>query len=115
MEADAQDIHVNVLENVKKVLLSWPGVSSQPHRFGGVEFRVERKEMGHMHGSVLADFPFPMSLRNQLIREGKVVPHNIVPNSGWVSYWISGEADTDALIRLFQIQYERLSGTKSKE
>ena len=114
MAADVQDIRVNVLENIKKVLLSWPGVTSQPHRFGGVEFGVGRKEMGHVHGSVLADFPFPMSVRNQLIKEGKVVPHNIVPNSGWVSFWISGEGDSDALIRLFQMQYERLGATLPK-
>jgi hypothetical protein len=30
-------------------------VTVAPHRFGGVEFRVGRRELGHLHGNRLAD------------------------------------------------------------
>ncbi|MGI0025457.1 MAG: luciferase family protein [Nitrososphaera sp.] len=107
-DKDSGKASVDVFGKVKEAVMSWPGVLAQTHRFGGIEFRVGGKELGHMHGSKLADFPFPMSMRDRLVKEGKVEPHHILPNSGWVSYWINGESDIDPLIKLFQIQYERL-------
>ena len=108
MATDPGKSSVDVFEKVEAVVTSWPGVLSLPHRFGGIEFRVSGKEMGHMHGSRLADFPFPMSVRDRLVKEGKVQPHHVLPKSGWVSYWISDESDIGSLIELFQMQYERL-------
>jgi hypothetical protein len=98
----------DIFEKVKATLANWPGVTLQPHRFGGTEFRVAGKEMGHMHGSSLADFPLPMSVRNQLIADRRVSPHHVLPNSGWVSFWINGSEDFEPLIELFKLQYERL-------
>lgn len=103
----------SIFERVKKELTSWAGVSSQPHRFGGIEFRVSGREMGHMHGSELADLPFPMSVRNELVSSGKVSPHHVIPKSGWVSFWIRSEADIGSLIELFRMQYERLTAQRS--
>ncbi len=39
-----------ITENIKKEILSWPDVTSNPYRFGGVEFRVNKRDMGHIHG-----------------------------------------------------------------
>jgi luciferase-like monooxygenase len=108
MTTDSGKSSVDVFGRVKEAVMRWHGVLSQPHRFGGIEFRVGGKEMGHMHGSRLADFPFPMSIRDRLVKEGKVEPHHVLPNSGWVSYWINGESDIDPIIELFHMQYERL-------
>jgi hypothetical protein len=41
-------------ERVKRELLGWLGVTVHDHRFGGIEFRVNGREMGHMHGDELA-------------------------------------------------------------
>jgi hypothetical protein len=71
---------------------SWDGVVTQPHRFGGVEFTVGRREIGHLHGSRLADIPFPVRIREQ---------------SGWISYWIRGQEDVTPVIELFRMSYER--------
>jgi hypothetical protein len=108
MAETPKDRLTDVLQMVSEAVTSWREVKSQPHRFGGMEFRVAGKEMGHIHGSRLADFPFPMSIRDQLVKEGKVMPHHVLPNSGWVSFWISGDEDTEAVIGLFRMQYERL-------
>lgn len=97
-----------VFEKVKNELTSWPGVTLQPHRFGGIEFRVSGREMGHMHGGRFADLPFPMSIRNELVKDGRALPHHILPNSGWVTFVINEEDDDiTSLIRLFRMQYER--------
>ena len=39
-----------ILKEIRKEILSWPNVTAEPHRFGGVEFRVNKREMGHIHG-----------------------------------------------------------------
>jgi hypothetical protein len=102
-----------VLEKVKTELMSWHGVTSQPHRFGGTEFRVNGREMGHMHGGRFADLPFPMSIRNELVKEERALPHHVLPKSGWVTFLINEEADIRSLINLFRMQYERLSGSRN--
>lgn len=98
-----------ILELVRQELLSWEGVVEQPHRFGGVEFRFNKKELGHMHGDKLADFPFPKSIRNELIEAGEAKPHHVLPDSGWVSFWIKGEEDLPHVIKLFKMQYDRIA------
>jgi hypothetical protein len=98
-----------VIEKIKKEILSWPYVTAEPHRFGGIEFRINKREMGHVHGDRLADLPFPMNIRNELVNSGRVSPHHVLPNSGWVSYWINkGEEDIPAVIELFKMRYEQL-------
>src|ERR671938_454867 len=97
-----------IAEKIKNEILSWPHVTAGPHRFGGIEFRLNKKELGHIHGDRLADLPFPMSIRNDLVNSGRVSPHHVLPKSGWVSYWIRDEADIDAVIELFRLRYEQL-------
>jgi hypothetical protein len=47
----------NAIERERR---SWPGVTVAPHRFGGIAFRIGRRELGHLHGDRLADLPFPI-------------------------------------------------------
>ena len=85
----------------------WAGVSVAPHRFGGIEFLVGRRELGHLHGHHLADLPFPVRIREQLVAEGRAQPHHILPESGWVSYVIRDPSDVAAVVALFRLNYER--------
>ena len=97
-----------ITENIKQEILSWPGVTSNPYQFGGIEFRVNKRDMGHIHGEKLADLPFPIEIRKEIISSGKALPHIIYPESMWVSYIILSEEDTPKIIDLFRLQYERL-------
>jgi len=49
-------------------------VISKLHRFGGIEFCISSGragiEMGHIHGNHIADLPFPLQIRNELINSG---------------------------------------------
>lgn len=46
-----------ITENIKKNILLWPGVTSNTYQFGGIEFRVNNRDMGHIHVDKLADLP----------------------------------------------------------
>lgn len=97
-----------IIKNIKNGILSWPSVTTNPYQYGGIEFRVNKRDMGHIHGEKLADLPFPIEIRKEIIDSGKALPHIIYPESMWVSYIIQSEDDTPKIIDLFRLQYERL-------
>jgi hypothetical protein len=68
-------------------LLKWDGIEAHPHRFGGTEFRIGKREIGHIHGDSLVDIPFPMKIRNEIVAAGEASPHHILPETGWVSFY----------------------------
>jgi len=84
-------------------------VEAFPHRFGGTEYRYGRKEMGHVHGDRLADLPLPRKLRDEVIAAGRAQPHHVLPETGWVSCWMTTSEDVDGVIELFRMQHGRYS------
>jgi len=99
----------HIAKMIEREILSWSGVTAEPHRFGGIEFRVNDREIGHLHGDRLADLPFPVRDRRELVAERRAVPHHIYPNSGWVSYYIHSDNDVISVVELFRRNYERLT------
>src|SRR5215813_10765256 len=103
MAGTIDTIHAAIVSEVS----SWPGVTTGRHRFGGTEFRHGRRELGHVHGSRLADLPFPLLVRDELVAAGRAEPHHIYPESGWVSYFIRNETDVTSVVALFRLNYDR--------
>lgn len=92
---------------IEREVAGWPGVIVEPHRFAGIEFRVGRRELGHLHGNRLADLPFPIRVRDELIAAGRAERHHILPESGWISRRMHDERDVADVIDLFRLNYER--------
>ncbi len=101
------DIVARRVNQIEAVVLTWEGVESVPHQFGGREFRVGRRELGHLHGERLLDLPFPVRIREQLVREGRAEPHHILPDTGWVSFHIRQSSDVMHAIELLKLNYDR--------
>src|SRR5437588_4458873 len=107
---------LTIFERITQELLSWPGVTQQPHGFGGVQFDVDGREMGHVHGNWLADLPFPKDAGLRLIQEGRACPHHVLPESGWISCYINNDSDKISnVIDLFRLQYDRLVKNSSRK
>lgn len=94
--------------NLAEELLSWEGVTAHPHRFGGVEFQLNGKEIGHLHGDDLFDLFMPKSERDRWIEEGKASPHHIYPDSGWMSVYLNTEQDVAHAIEIARSKYNRM-------
>jgi hypothetical protein len=94
-------------DRIRDELASWPGVSAEPHRFGGIEYLYGRKEMGHVHGDRLADLPFPRKIHDELIAAGRAELHHVLPDTGWVSRRIASADEAEEVIALFRINYDR--------
>jgi len=93
-------------DRIFHAVASWAEIGHGPHRFGGVEFRVGRREVGHVHGDSLVDIPFPLAVRDELVRSKSAEPHHILPQSGWVSVYLRRAGDVDRAIELLRRSYE---------
>ena len=58
-------------DRIDAALQAWSGITSHPHRFGGIEYCLGRREIGHVHGDSLVDIPFPKTVRNELVTGGR--------------------------------------------
>jgi hypothetical protein len=92
---------------ITATVTAWEGVESAPHRFGGIEFRVGRRELGHLHGDRIADLPFPRRVRDELIAEGRARPHHVLPESGWITVSIASSDEAEHAVKLFRMGYDR--------
>ena len=92
---------------------SWPGVSLRPHRFGGTEFVVSGKEIGHMHGLSLVDLTLPKAARDEAIGLGKAEPHHVLPESNWVSVRLRSETDVRSALELLRFKYDLLTASEA--
>ena len=97
----------DIAARIEAAVTAWEGVTVDDHRFGGREFRLGRRELGHLHGDRLADLPCPKRIAAMLVETGRAQPHHVLPDSGWVSFPIRGAEDVDAAVELFRLSYER--------
>jgi hypothetical protein len=94
------------IEAVRAAVASWQGVTTHDHRFGGIEFRLGRRELGHLHGTI-ADLPFPRRVRDELVADGRARPHHVLPESGWVTVPMRTASEVANVIELFRRNYDR--------
>jgi hypothetical protein len=64
-------------DRITKTVTSWEGVTVRPHRFGGVEYAIGKREIGHIHGDHLVDIPFPKKMRDEIVAAGRAQPIHI--------------------------------------
>lgn len=92
-------------ERILQALTSWPGVSTHSHRFGGTEYRLGNRELGHVHGEGLVDIPFPRRVRDEVIARGEAVRHHVLPESGWISVYLREPEDIERALSLLERSY----------
>jgi hypothetical protein len=96
-----------IASQIQREVASWPGVTVESHWGGMVSFHVGRREIGHLHGSRMADLPFPVRICEKLVAAGRAGPHYVHPKSGWVTCYIRGEHDIEPILELFRLNYSR--------
>ena len=101
-------------KQIVDTLLTWENIEAHPHRFGGAEFRIGRREIGHIHGDYLVDIPFPKKIRDELVAAGEAEPHHVLPDTGWISFYLREEGDVERAIALLKRSYAIAINQKSK-
>ncbi len=97
---------INAQATITQAIRAWEGVSTAPHRFGGLEYRLGTRELGHIHGDHLVDIPFPTKIRDEIVAAGLAEPHHILPETGWVSRFLREPEDVQTAIDLLRRSYE---------
>ncbi|MCG6915219.1 DUF5519 family protein [bacterium BMS3Abin03] len=101
-------------KKIHEAIMKYKDICSGDHRFGGTEYKLGKREIGHVHGDHLVDIPFPIKIRNELVESGEAQPHHILPDSGWVSVHLNKEEDVDRAINLLKRSYEIATQQKVK-
>jgi hypothetical protein len=83
----------------------WEGISTAPHRYGGTEFRLGTREVGHLHRGGMLDIPFQKAIRDALIADGRAEPHHLLHDTGWISYYVRSERDMAGALWLLRLAY----------
>jgi hypothetical protein len=84
---------------------SWPGVTVGDHRFGGTEWRVGPREIGHVHAWGMLDIAYLRALRDALVEAGQTGVHHLLDQSGWTTFYIESPADYDHAEWLVRLSY----------
>jgi hypothetical protein len=98
------------METLFDELRTWPGVTWQLHRFGGIEWRVGTVELGHLHGNGVLDVLLPSrEVAEREILVGRAEEHHTHPRTSWVSFPIRSCADGRAAAELLRIALQAQS------
>ncbi|MEO6520853.1 MAG: luciferase family protein [Mucilaginibacter sp.] len=79
------------------------------HRYGGVQFNYNGKEIGHVHSNGLLDVLFSRQIKYDLMNQGLINDHHVFNNSGWISFYIKKEEDVAYAIDLLRMAYLKYS------
>jgi hypothetical protein len=100
-------------QRITAEVTSWPGVEAGPGRRGEFAFRLDRRELGHLHGDHAAHFGFPKELWAELFEQGRVTYHPVFPGRpGPAARRIADDADVDDVIALMRLNYDRISAAR---
>lgn len=104
MTTDREAIAQTVRDLIDEVG-EWPHVTVGEHRFGGTEFRVGPRELGHVHAWGMVDIAYLRKLRDVLVAEEKTGVHHLLTESGWTTYYVGSPADYDHARWLLRLSY----------
>jgi hypothetical protein len=101
-------------KQITEEVTSWPDVEAGPGRRGEFAFKVDGREIGHLHGDHAAHFSFPKDVWAELHEQGRIVEHPVFPGKiGPAARRIAGQADVDDVIALLRLNYDRLVARRS--
>jgi Luciferase len=101
-------------EKIKNSISGLKDVTYEPHRFGGIEFKLGNREIGHVHGNYLVDIPFTKKIKQEVISAGLANDHHVLPASGWISKYLETPEDVDIAIELLKRSFNLAVEQKSR-
>ena len=96
-------------QQITAEVASWPGVEAGPGPRGEFGFKVDGREIGHLHGDFAAHFFFPKAVWAELFEQGRVTHHPVFPEkAGPAARSIRDDADVRDVIALMRLNYDRV-------
>ena len=63
----------------------------------------------------MVDIPFPKKVRDALVTAGRAEPHHILPETGWISFYLRQPADVSQAIALLHESYVIAQKQKARQ
>jgi hypothetical protein len=95
------------LDQIEAEILQIPDIKLSLHRYGGVQFNYGTKELGHLHSNGLLDIPATKAVKSVYLSKGIAQNHHVMPQSGWMSFYIRSKKDQQQAVVLLKEAYER--------
>lgn len=94
-------------ERITEEVTSWTGVEAGPGKRGEFAFKLNGREIGHLHGDHAAHFFFPKETWRVLHAAGRIDHHPVFPErQGPAARRIADEGDVADVIALLRLNYE---------
>lgn len=93
------------IDRIIEQVASWPNLETNPRRFGGTEFNLGPREIGHVHQYGVVDIAFPKQFRDVLVEQGRIEPHPIYPESGWTTFRFAAQTEIENAVWLLRLSY----------
>ena len=96
------------IDDIEAEVLRWPGVYKSMHKYGGLQFNFNGRELGHIHSNGLLDMRFSRKIKQLLLAEGRAAEHHTFKKSGWISFYIRTDSDAlyaQDLLKMSFLQY----------
>ncbi|MDB5127990.1 luciferase family protein [Mucilaginibacter sp.] len=95
------------IDDIEKEVLKRDNTTATTHKFGGLQFNHENKELGHIHSNGLLDMLLNRELKQQLIQQNsRVKDHHSLKNTGWLSFYMETHGDKEFVLELFEMAYK---------
>jgi hypothetical protein len=96
---------LDVFDSIEDEVLSWEGATVSTHKYGGLQFNILKREIGHLHSNGLLDVVYSRKVKTMLIKEGRVNHHHLFEKSGWISFYIASAEDESYAVKLLKLSY----------
>ncbi len=95
-------------EQITAAVLAWPGTHATTGERGEWSLRLERRELGHLHGDRVLHIGFPKAVWHELHDAGRITHHPVFPGKpGFAARAIDGPQDVEDVIALLRLNYDR--------
>ena len=95
------------IDDVEKEVLTWPDTTITTHKYGGLQFNYQGKELGHIHSNGLLDILLSRKIKNEVMQQdGRVQDHHSFKNSGWISFYMKCHSDKQLALELLEQAYK---------
>ena len=93
------------IDRIESEVSKWDGINVTLHKFGGLQFNFNNREIGHIHSNGILDILFNRNTKSILVERGMASDHHVFPDSGWISFYIRQADDGDSAIKLLKLAY----------
>lgn len=104
--------HPGAGQRITDEVTSWPGMNASQGSRGELSLKLDKREIGHLHGDHALHLGFPKAVWHDLHDAGRIDFHPVFPGKpGYAARRIDSAEDERDAIALLRLNYDRAVDT----